>query len=242
VLAILLIVGLAAVAGGGYGLYAQLTRHATAAEARAAGQQEAATRWLRLTAGQIFPRTVSYLSTASGGRWSAHLVGIAPQASCTAATDPAAGTALMRSGCRTVLRATYADASDTLIATVGIAVMPSSARVSAALPAVEAGVNEGVLAVPFPGTVAGLFGNAQRAVFGLRGQGPYILFDSVGFADGRVTHLADSDPALRDMGDGIVHALAGVFTAPGNPCREKDIRCLAPAAACLPAPPSPRPP
>ena len=225
VLAILLILGLAAAGGGGYGLYAQLTRHATAAEARAAGQREVATRWLRMSAGQIFPRTVSYLSTASGGHWSARLVGIAPQAPCAAATDPAAGTALMRSGCDTVLRATYADASGTLIATVGIAVMPSAARAGAAFSVIQEGVGQGVLAVPFPGTVADLFGNAQRAVFGQQDQGPYILFDSVGFADGRVTHVADSDSALRDLGDGIVHAVAGIFVAPGNPCREKDIRC-----------------
>jgi len=225
VFAILLILGMAAAAGGGYGLYAQLTRHATAADARAAGQREVATRWLRMTAGQIFPRTVSYLSTASGGHWSARLVGIAPQASCAAATDPAAALALVRSGCKTVLRATYADASGTLIATVGIAVMPSAARAGGAFSTIQARADQGVLAVPFPGTVADLFGNAQRAVFGQQDQGPYILFDSVGFADGRVTHMADSDSALRDLGDGIVRVVAGVIAAPGNPCREKAIRC-----------------
>ena len=224
-LAILLILGVAAAGGGGYGLHAQLTRPATAAEARAAGQREVATRWLRLSAGQIFPPTVSYPSTAAGGRWSARLVGVAPQAPCRAATDPAAATALVRSGCQTVLRATYADASGTLIATVGIAVMPSAARAGGAFSAIGAGVHEGVLAVPFPGTVAGLFGNAQRAVFGQEDQGPYILLDSVGFADGRVTHMADSDSALRDLGDGVVRAVAGVFAAPGHPCRETDIRC-----------------
>jgi hypothetical protein len=225
VVAILLILGVAAAGGGGFGLYTQLTRHATAAESRAAGQREVATRWLRMSAGQIFPRTVSYLSTGSGGHWSARLVGIAPQASCAAATDPAAGAALVRSGCETVLRATYADASGTLIATVGIAVMPSAARAGGAFSAIQEGVDQGVLAAPFPGTVADRFGNAQRAVFGQQDRGPYILFDAVGFADGRVTHMADSDSALRDLGDGIVRAVAGLFAAPGNPCREKDIRC-----------------
>jgi hypothetical protein len=64
---------------------------------RAAGRDHA---WLDLTAGQLFPRTVIYTSTAAGADWPAQLVGIAPKASCAAATDPQIGPSLARSGCR----------------------------------------------------------------------------------------------------------------------------------------------
>ena len=168
VLTVLVIVGLAAAGGGGYGLYGQLTRHATAAEAAAAGRQEIATRWLRMTAGQIFPPAVPYSSSVSGTAWSARLIGIAPQAACTAATDPAIGAVLERAGCRGMLRATYADTSGTLMATFGIAAMPSTAAAAATMPEVGAIQRAGVNAVRFPGTASDLFGNAQRAVFGDR--------------------------------------------------------------------------
>lgn len=229
VIALLIVMGLAVAGGGGYGLYAQLTRHAAAAEASAAGQQEIGTRWLRLTAGQIFPHTVAYTSSQTGGPWSAHLVGIAPRASCPAATDPAIGTALAKSGCLALLRATYADVSGTLIATVGIAAMPSPTAAAGALPGTgtsnQASREAGVDAIGFPGTVSDLFGNAQRALFANQVQGPYIFFDSVGFADGRVTHAGGNDTALQDMGSGIINALEVILDAVGQPCQEKDIRC-----------------
>ena len=114
-LAVLLAVGLGSVAAGGFGLYTEMTQPATAADASTTGPQEAVARWLQLTAGQIFPRTVIYQSTAAGADWPAHLVGIAPRTSCVAATDPQIGPALAQSGCRTLLRATYADASGTLL-------------------------------------------------------------------------------------------------------------------------------
>jgi hypothetical protein len=213
------------VAGGALGLHAELARHATAAEAAAAGRQELASRWLRLTAGQIFPRTVSYSSSATGQRWPARLIGIAPRASCAAATDPKVAAVLTRSRCRAVLRATYADASGTLVATVGIAVMPSEAAASAATEAIPIQPDAGVRAVSFPGTVADLFRDAQRAAFAQQEQGPYALFYAVGFADGRVTRAGTGDPALGDLGSGIVHSLAAAFSPAGNACQEKDIRC-----------------
>jgi hypothetical protein len=98
VLAVLLAVGLGSVAAGGFGLYTEMTQPATAADASTTGPQEAVARWLQLTAGQIFPRTVIYQSTAAGADWPAHLVGIAPRTSCVAATDPQIGPALFSTG------------------------------------------------------------------------------------------------------------------------------------------------
>jgi hypothetical protein len=66
-------VALIAIAGGGFGLYTAMTPAATAAEASPAAQRDATTRWLDLTAGQLFPRTVIYTSTAAGADWPAQL-------------------------------------------------------------------------------------------------------------------------------------------------------------------------
>ena len=115
--------------------------------------------------------------------------------------------------------------SGTLVTTVGIAVMPEAAAAASAQNAVSPGLDGGVRAVTFPGTVSGLFGNPQRALFGLLDQGPYVFLYAVGFADGRVTHLGASDPVLADLGEGVSNALANIFTTAGNPCREMDIRC-----------------
>jgi hypothetical protein len=100
---------------------------------------------------------VGYTNTASGAAWSARLIGIAPRASCAAAADPAVAAILARSGCRTVLRATYADVSGTLVATAGIAVMPSAAAAASAQNAIQMTIQGGVRAIAFPGTAAVLF-------------------------------------------------------------------------------------
>ncbi|MFB4285280.1 hypothetical protein ACBJ59_59200 [Nonomuraea sp. MTCD27] len=67
---------------------------------------------------QVFPGTVPGLSP-SGARVTYELAGVAPEAPCRAAFQPAA----VRPGCRTALRATYADSTQTFVVTVGIAVL-----------------------------------------------------------------------------------------------------------------------
>ena len=217
--------GLGSVAAGGFGLYTEMTQPATAADASTTGPQEAVARWLQLTAGQIFPRTVIYQSTAAGADWPAHLVGIAPRTSCVAATDPQIGPALAQSGCRTLLRATYADASGTLLTTVGIAVMPSAAAAAQAFSTIHNGQNAGVRTVSFAGTISSQFGNGQRTLIQTEYQGSYIFFFSTGFADGRLMHAAAGYPAIQDLGDGVIGVLENILSQAGNPCQEKDVRC-----------------
>ena len=88
VLLILTALGLTGIAGGGWLGYREMTRAATRAEISAAGQAELASRWERLTAGQMFPARVGYTGP-EGVKTAAWLVGIAPRASCRAALDPA---------------------------------------------------------------------------------------------------------------------------------------------------------
>jgi hypothetical protein len=85
--------GLAGIAGGGWLGYRAMTRPASRAEIAAAGQAEIASRWERLTAGQMFPPQVGYTGLA-GTQTSAARAGIAAaraaDAQALAAPGPAA--------------------------------------------------------------------------------------------------------------------------------------------------------
>jgi len=230
-LAVLLVLGVAAVGGGGVTLARELRRGPTKAEMAAAVQQEVASRWQRLTAGKIFPATISYSTSDFGVAMTATRVGIAPATSCSAGLDPAVSALVRRYGCVTLLRATYVDQSGTLAATVGVAVMTSAA---AAADVVGIGATSppglasaGVRTFSLPGTVADLFGDPQRRAFSAIGvsQGPYIFFWAAGYTDGRVSGSATSTPALADLGDGLLLGVEGAFTAHGSACAMKDIRC-----------------
>lgn len=219
----LALAGVAALAVGGFALHQELTRPATAAEAAAAGRAEIANRWQRLPAGQLFPATISYLSPGKQ-QFTALRVGIAPATTCTAALDPAAATIFR--GCRTVLRATYVDASGSLAVTVGIAVMPSTAAAQRAVSnlTIQPG-RAGVRAASFPGTRVAGYGDAQRGWFhAASGNGPYAFFYAAGFADGR-RGADDLTSEPQHLGSGVLTRLIAVLTGGGPPCARADIRC-----------------
>jgi len=151
-------------------------------------------RWRTWSAAEIFPGSIRYVvpGTALGGAdlpLAAHRIGIARQASCHAATDPAVARVLARYGCLAVLRSTYDDATQSLAVTVGVAVLPSPAAALATrgtLPGQHRnGPSPGVRAVSFPRTPAARFGNRQRQLTSVYRVGPYLVFTTVGYADGR---------------------------------------------------------
>ena len=178
------------------GLVVQLLpRTFSAAQKQQLSTWEIGKRWRDQTAGQIFPGTVQYQvpGSAFGGTaglaLAAHRIGIARQASCRAATDPAVARVLDQHGCQAVLRATYADATQNLAVTVGVAVLPGPAAARASLHALPGqsgnGPRPGVRAAPFRRTVVAQFGNRQRQLSWERDAGPYLVFATVGYADGR---------------------------------------------------------
>jgi hypothetical protein len=223
---VLIIFGLGGVAGGAIALYAELTRYATPAEATAAGTQEQASLWQRLTAGQIFPRSVGY-ATSAGNNVTATLVGIAPPASCASSADPGIAQALVKAGCLTMLRATYADPSGTALATVGIAVLRSPGAAQQAYNAVDDDSSEGVRAVAFPGTSSAAFTDAAREMFGSEVNGPYVFFYAAGYADGRTTTVETNsgETLTEDLGTGVSDYLAQAFSPPAKPCSNRYIAC-----------------
>ena len=130
-----------------------------------------------------FPRVAartqlsSALSVDLNLQLTADRIGIASQASCAAATDPAAvGAVLARHGCEAMLRATYVDGTDTYVITVGVAAMPGSAQVNAAkreLAGVVGGSNgAGVRTVPVAGSPAACVHRLPPAALRQHGRRP----------------------------------------------------------------------
>jgi hypothetical protein len=229
---LILLAGVCAAGGGAAGLVAVAGRHPSQAQVAAAGQRELATAWERLSAGQIFPSSVSYLSTL-GFETKATLVAIAPQAPCGTAVDAAAARVLDAAGCVTVLRATYTDASRTVLATVGIAVVRDAAGADTVLHALAAGGHGGLLPVSFPGTVASLFTSKARETSSAQSAvGRYVFLYAAGYADGRSTKPGpnayanyEGETVTSDLGTGVVAGLIAAFQAPANPCTDRNIRC-----------------
>lgn len=223
ILVLLLLAGLAGLGGGGMALYLELTRAPTRAEVAAAGEAEIASRWQRLAAGQIFPATIRYL-TSAGLHATAVRTGISPRASCRAALDAAVAIVFRRAGCVTVLRATYVDRQGLLAATVGVAVMrnaPAAGRAAPTSPPVRTGVR----VARFPGSWAGLFRNAQRGWFMTTGSsGRYVFLVAAGYLDGRPGH-ADYAAGPESLGSGVLNHVVTVLTTGGKPCARKAVRC-----------------
>jgi hypothetical protein len=219
------VIGFAMITGGGWLIHTELARPATHAEIAAAGQAEVASRWERLTAGQMFQSTVGY-TTSPGLPTSAGLVGIAPRSACAAATDSQLAAALHKQGCTAVLRATYTDSAHVYVLTAGIAVMPSPAAAQRAVANFGAShPHGGVKAVAFPGTVADVAGTEQNDWFGVFHAGPYVVMFAAGATDGQSVQSTQLNPALADLAFGVVRPLAARLAQGGNPCERQDVQC-----------------
>lgn len=224
------LLGLGAAGAGAAGFAVAAHRHPTEAQIASAGQREQAILWERLSAGQIFPSSVSYKNTL-GAETKATLVGIAPRAPCRSAVDAKAA-AVLAAGCVTVLRATYADASGTALVTVGVAVLRTPDAAQTALGKLKAS-GGGLLPLSFPGTVASVFtGKARETNAAQDSAGPYLFLYAAGYADGRSTKLtsesfedSSGETVTRDLGVNVTNALISTFQAPANPCKDKSIRC-----------------
>jgi hypothetical protein len=192
----ILALSLAGVVAAAAGLVVQLMpRTFNAAQKQQITSWEMGKRWRAWTAAEIFPGTVRYqvpgsaLGGPEGLALDAHRIGVARQASCQTATDPSVARVLARYGCLAVLRATYDDATQSLAVTIGVAVLPGPPAARASLHALPGpgggGPGPSVRAVPFRRTLVARFGNRQRQLSWQRGAGPYVVFATVGYADGR---------------------------------------------------------
>ena len=166
--------------------HAELTRKPTAAELSAAAAAGVATQWAREPAGRIFPATLPYDSDLNN-RETARRAGISPARGCAAGLDAAVAAIARRDGCRTVLRASYADQLGGVVYTVGVLAFPTAGQAAAFLARYQAGQRpvRGLHAVAFPGTAAASFDDAARQSALSRQDGPYAVLTVAGYADAR---------------------------------------------------------
>ncbi len=225
----LLALGALGLVGFGIGAWTQvMPRKFTATQKQQISDWEFGKRWRDLTAGAIFPASVSYpapnaLSDDPSLALSAHRVGLAKQASCAAATDPAAAAVLDRDGCAAVLRATYVDSTDSYVVTVGAAVLPGAAGAARAARAIR-GVGAGhaaVRTVPVENTAAAAFSDTRRQLSGVVSDGTYVVLYTVGYADTRpkepVTGDKYTDAEMTTAATGVAHGVLSVLAAPVPP-------------------------
>ncbi|TDD65055.1 hypothetical protein [Actinomadura rubrisoli] len=217
--------------GGSVAVGVEVNRGPTAKQIDAAGRKEFALRWRTLGAGEVFPARVDGPAGMSKTpAWTATRVGIAPAASCAEGFDRPIADALVKHGCRAVLRATYVDGTGTLVTTLGVAVMPDPGQASGAEAGFPSSVGDnkryGVRAVTFPGTVAGKFRDPLRQDFYFAANGtPYLFFRSSGWIADRGarvgTVLADTFAFARTALDQVILR----FAETTEPCERRGVRC-----------------
>jgi len=222
-----LALGLAGLTASAAGIAVQiLPRRFNTAQQQQIMAWESARHWRVLPAGKIFPATVSYqvpayaLAAESVLPLTAHRVGIAPQASCASgAASPGVGAVLDRHGCAKMLRATYIDATGSLVVTVGVAVMPGQAAAEGsarALP-VQQGLRSGVRPLAYRDTLTTGFGDAQRQLTAAISRGPYLILSATGYADGRPRVPGSSDlydqEEMTSLANGVAEAIGSPLGA-----------------------------
>ena len=160
--------------------------------------------WRAVAVDDLFP-PVYHSTTAApllGGERDFTRVGLDTAAGCRAALDPALLRLLTGHACGPVLRAGYTDATRTLVATVGVAVLGTTPADQQDVSAATRGQHDDLGARPlaFPGTAAAGFGDQQRVAFRVFGaeDAPFLCFAVVGFSDGRPA-TADPGPDARDQ-------------------------------------------
>ena len=234
---IALVLGLAGFVISATGMATQvLPRRFSAVQQQQIENWEIAGRWQQLTAGQLFPASVSYqlsaavLQDATPLNLSALRVAIAPQSGCgPGVTTAAAASVLHRDGCQAVLRATYVDATWSYVMTVGVAVLPSAAaaarasqslaqpRLTAANQSQADKLAAGILVVRYKGTAAAVY-DYSRQISASFADGPYLVMYAAGYADSRPRVPVASDhyayAEMTSLAEGVAQSVADTLAAP----------------------------
>ncbi|MEU8245445.1 hypothetical protein [Nonomuraea sp. NPDC048916] len=214
---------------GTVGLFAETrSRPLTGAEQARYKQEEIARRWQAWPATGVFPAEVKYVGLDRAQQY-ARRVGIAPETECRDAVDTSVAGILDDHGCVAMLRATYIDQTSTFVFTVGVAVLKDEDSRISATEQLSQDDRVGVLPVAFPGTVTERFGNTQRQRTGWVGAGPYIVFSTAGYADGRTRAAIPPEemlhselwPAAKSIGNQIAYFLADPPKVP--PCTQGNV-------------------
>ncbi|MFF8728536.1 hypothetical protein ACF073_18845 [Streptomyces sp. NPDC015171] len=154
----------------------------------------AGTLWHSVPVDDLFPPTVQGTGAGPGGAdrtWTR--IAVAPDAGCARAFDPLLSKALAPVGCRRLLRATYTDATQSYVTTVGLLFTKADPAAMSALAArfrdehLDRRADLMPRAYAAAGTPAAGFGERQRASWtvSVLTDAPVVAFAVSGWADGR---------------------------------------------------------
>ncbi|WP_326612875.1 hypothetical protein OG949_30510 [Streptomyces scopuliridis] len=171
--------------------------------------------WHSVPVDTLFPRTLAGDGAGPGGadrEWTR--IGVAPDSGCSGTLDPLLLGTLRPVGCARVLRATYVDATSSNVTTVGLVFTQADALAMDTLRTrfrnESLGERADLMPRTFPvkGTVAGGFGDAQRASWTVNvlTEAPVVVFAVSGFADGR--KVPAPQPVDKAMAKGATTAPA----------------------------------
>ncbi|KUO15848.1 hypothetical protein [Streptomyces dysideae] len=171
--------------------------------------------WHSVPVDQLFPRNVEGKGAGPGDAdrtWTR--IAVAPDSGCADAFDPLLRQALAPVGCQRLLRATYVDATQSYVTTVGILFTKADAAAMSALDTrfSKEGLGRRTDLMPRPyaakDTLAAGFGTAQRASWtvSVLTDAPVVVYAVSGWADGRT--VDDPQPAVTAMESGDTNAPA----------------------------------
>ncbi len=180
-----------------------------------AAYREAGQLWHGVPVDRLFPRTLKGEGAGPGRAdrtWTR--IAVAPDSTCAHAFDPLLHKALRSAGCLRLLRATYTDATQSNVTTVGLMFTKADAEATKALRSrfLEQGLDRREDLMPRPyaakGTVAEGFGDRQRAswTINILTDAPVVVYAVSGFADGR--SVSEPQPAADAMKSGSTSAPA----------------------------------
>ncbi|MHC5903735.1 hypothetical protein ACVNF4_07455 [Streptomyces sp. S6] len=190
-------------------------------DAQAAGGSYAAASaiWHSVPVDQLFPVTVDGQGAGPGGAdrtWTR--IGVAPDGGCENAFDPLLAQVLTPVGCDRLLRATYIDATQSYVTTVGLLFTKADAATMRALDArfEKEGLSRRADLMPrpyaVPDTLAARFGTAQRASWSVSvlTDAPVVVYSVSGWADNRTVDTPQPAAEATATGAGSAVAQAGL--------------------------------
>lgn len=201
--AVCLVLGLGLIGGAATGSW-------LVGDSAAAGSGDAfaaaAAMWHGVPVDQLFPPTVEGQGAGPGGAdrtWTR--IAVAPDSGCKDAFDPLLRKALAPVGCRRLLRATYTDATQSYVTTVGLLFTKADAAGMTALDTRFGKEKLGDRSDLMPrtyaakNTVAAAFGRKQRASWAVSvlTDAPVVAYAVSGWADGR--SVDEPEPAEKAM-------------------------------------------
>jgi hypothetical protein len=216
VIAACLVLGLGLIGGAVTGSW--LTGDATA-DASSSTFATAGGLWHSVPVDQLFPPTVQGQGAGPGGAdrtWTR--IAVAPDSGCADAFDPLLKRALAPVGCQRLLRATYTDATQSFVTTVGLLFTKADAVTMGSLAKQfkDESLDRRTDLMPRPyaakGTLAAGFGDKQRASWtvSVLTDAPVVVYAVSGWADGRTVDTPEAAEDAIQSGATTAPAQAGL--------------------------------